>query len=139
MNIRLIVALGVTTASPTVAKPPLAPTKIATEAVRNSTLDPLSVQFRKIIVRGALVCGEYNAKNKLGGYVGFKPFSFDVDRNEGYLLPIAHFNRSGIILSAEGINASFREGGQVSNANAAVEGLKSLIAETTAGLTRCAE
>ena len=47
--------------------------------------DPSSAQFRNIktstsyAIPGrevALVCGEYNAKNEMGGYVGFKSFSW---------------------------------------------------------------
>lgn len=39
--------------------------------------DPLSVQYRDIkIYRDGTVCGEYNAKNKMGGYVGFQPFIY---------------------------------------------------------------
>ncbi|MBX3579963.1 MAG: hypothetical protein KF723_22395 [Rhizobiaceae bacterium] len=38
-------------------------------------VDPEAVQFRRIRIgkEGAL-CGEVNAKNRLGGYVGFEPF-----------------------------------------------------------------
>jgi hypothetical protein len=40
--------------------------------------DPDSALFRNIKVvsrpEGKLVCGEMNAKNSLGGYVGYKPF-----------------------------------------------------------------
>jgi hypothetical protein len=45
------------------------------QAVADTTRDPNAVQFRKIHVGadGAL-CGEMNAKNAFGGYVGFKPF-----------------------------------------------------------------
>lgn len=40
--------------------------------------DPASVQFQNMktyrVDTDMTVCGEYNAKNSLGGYVGFKPF-----------------------------------------------------------------
>jgi hypothetical protein len=40
--------------------------------------DPSSVQFRNVSYRATgtleVVCGEYNAKNSYGGYVGFKIF-----------------------------------------------------------------
>lgn len=47
-----------------------------TAIVRNSLKDPVSAQFRNL--RGGKsngsVCGEINAKNSFGGYVGFQPF-----------------------------------------------------------------
>lgn len=48
----------------------------ALEFARNKMRDPESVQFRNL-VPGKLagsVCGELNAKNGMGGYVGYKPF-----------------------------------------------------------------
>ncbi|MGE4334467.1 MAG: hypothetical protein AB7E55_00645 [Pigmentiphaga sp.] len=41
--------------------------------------DPASAQFRNVVVSKTgkgfyLVCGEVNARNAYGGYVGFKPF-----------------------------------------------------------------
>jgi hypothetical protein len=36
--------------------------------------DPGSAQFRNVVDRGELVCGEVNAKNSFGGYGGYKPF-----------------------------------------------------------------
>lgn len=45
----------------------------------NKMKDPSSVQFRNERVveynNGHLVCGEYNAKNSYGAYVGFSPFA----------------------------------------------------------------
>jgi hypothetical protein len=42
--------------------------------------DPLSAQFRKLArsTKKGIVCGEVNAKNRLGGYVGFVPFTAGV-------------------------------------------------------------
>lgn len=52
------------------------------EAVRNRLKDPASAQFRDVrLVEfsfGQVVCGEVNAKNAFGGYVGFTPFVSDV-------------------------------------------------------------
>ncbi len=62
------------------AKPPAHAAEIAQakRAVAESLKDPASVQFRDIrVVKygfGVLVCGQYNAKNGYGGYVGFGPF-----------------------------------------------------------------
>jgi hypothetical protein len=40
--------------------------------------DPASVQFRDVVVvrngKSVTVCGEYNAKNSYGAYVGFQKF-----------------------------------------------------------------
>lgn len=55
------------------------------EAVKAEILaqlkDPNSAEFRNVVVAGNIVCGEVNAKNGFGGYVGFK--SFWGSRNEG--------------------------------------------------------
>lgn len=53
--------------------------------------DPDSAQFRNLVVRKIFkdngtvlynVCGEINAKNSFGGYVGFRPFYFSGDWGE---------------------------------------------------------
>ena len=48
------------------------------DAIRNRMKDPASAQFRNVRLRpygsGQVVCGEVNAKNSYGGYVGFVPF-----------------------------------------------------------------
>ncbi|WP_409693651.1 hypothetical protein [Limnobacter sp.] len=55
--------------------------KVVEEAVKLKLKDPDSAQFRNVYVKKILteensyaVCGELNAKNSMGGYVGFKPF-----------------------------------------------------------------
>ena len=63
-------------------------------------IDPSSVQFRnlqvfldvpgsKLRTKGSkttplvdVVCGEMNSKNRMGGYVGFKPFYWDSDEKK---------------------------------------------------------
>ena len=49
------------------------------EATRNQLKDPGSAQFRNVRLvqhpKGKVVCGEMNAKNSYGGYVGFKVFA----------------------------------------------------------------
>lgn len=46
--------------------------------------DPSSVQYRDVYVvkpgTAPYVCGEYNAKNSYGAYVGFKPFFSSGDK-----------------------------------------------------------
>ena len=48
----------------------------AREAVRNQLIDPDSAKFRneETAEKGAVVCGEMNAKNRMGGYTGFAPY-----------------------------------------------------------------
>jgi hypothetical protein len=44
-------------------------------AMEEYLFDPFSARFRSLRRgRGGAVCGEYNAKNRLGAYVGFKDF-----------------------------------------------------------------
>lgn len=53
----------------------------ARTAVADSLSDPLAAQFRalSVVTDGAglqKVCGEVNAKNQYGGYVGFRAFAY---------------------------------------------------------------
>lgn len=43
-------------------------------AVIATLKDPSSAQFRNVVLKGGAVCGEVNAKNAFGGYVGFQHF-----------------------------------------------------------------
>jgi hypothetical protein len=49
------------------------------EAARNQLKDPGSAEFRYVGLvqhaRGKVVCGQINAKNSYGGYVGYKVFA----------------------------------------------------------------
>ena len=49
----------------------------AKNLVRSALSDPDSAQFRDLGVDAETgsICGRVNAKNKFGGYVGFKPFA----------------------------------------------------------------
>lgn len=50
--------------------------------------DPVSTQIRRIRPseeHEGSFCGEVNTKNQFGGYVGFKPFRYIVDRRKVYL------------------------------------------------------
>lgn len=52
-------------------------TALAKEAVRQRLVDPESTKFRNVRhVEGELVCGEFNAKNRAGGYVGYRRFVY---------------------------------------------------------------
>jgi hypothetical protein len=44
--------------------------------------DPGSAQFRNLKRYTRMVCGEVNAKNSYGGYVGFEPFLVSADKAE---------------------------------------------------------
>jgi hypothetical protein len=47
----------------------------AEEAVANQLVDPNSAEFRNVqVTDDDDVCGEVNAKNRMGGYTGFSPF-----------------------------------------------------------------
>jgi hypothetical protein len=49
----------------------------AKDAVRQRLADPDSAKFRNVRnVNGDVVCGEFNAKNGMGGYVGYRRFVF---------------------------------------------------------------
>jgi len=50
------------------------PYKDLKEAVANQLFDPGSAIFKHIEKKVLGYCGEVNAKNKFGGYVGFKRF-----------------------------------------------------------------
>ena len=54
-------------------------TDASLDAAKNQMKDPGSVQFRNVRLvshpNGKLICGEINAKNTYGGYVGFRLFA----------------------------------------------------------------
>lgn len=50
---------------------------IAKLAIERQLIDPSSVQYREVVSYSEnVVCGEFNSKNRIGGYVGFKPFVY---------------------------------------------------------------
>lgn len=63
--------------------------------VRDNSRDPVTTQLRytKLLANGTILCGEVNAKNGYGGYMGFKPFAFN---ENGKLLVINQFAQSDI-------------------------------------------
>lgn len=53
-------------------------TSDAQRLVRDNLTDPSSARFRNVQQKpNGAVCGEVNAKNRMGGYVGFAPFAVD--------------------------------------------------------------
>lgn len=82
----------------------------AKEAVQALLLDPDSAQFRKLMVRpanGSLVsvCGEVNAKNRMGGYNGFQRFYYIVAAKEAGIDPLEEGRHVDALTSADEINA----------------------------------
>lgn len=61
------------------------PVHLAKEAVLEKLNDPNSAQFRNLRIgkSGDLICGEVNAKNRMGGYVGFVTFMATVANRQG--------------------------------------------------------
>lgn len=81
MAARLMVALAVAAVS---ACGNSARITAAEEAVRSRMKDPGSVQFKTIkVAKTGAVCGDFNAKNSYGAYVGFNMFAYT---KEGELL-----------------------------------------------------
>lgn len=68
------------------------PEREAENAVRDILKDPNSAEFKNLIVRTfegkPAVCGEVNAKNTFGAFVGFKPFMYLPSSQEAYTLPM---------------------------------------------------
>lgn len=63
------------------------------QEVADSLIDPESARFRNVFYTfeksakykySLSVCGEINAKNRMGGYVGFKWFQFRTEYAHGY-------------------------------------------------------
>ena len=52
------------------------PESDAIASVKERLSDPGSAQFRNVQAKNGAVCGEVNAKNKMGGYVGFTRFMY---------------------------------------------------------------
>lgn len=46
-------------------------------AIEHKLIDPTSAQYRNVNKRDDIVCGEVNAKNRMGGYAGFVRFFVD--------------------------------------------------------------
>lgn len=75
----------------------------AIERVKSQLSDPESAQFRNVhegVERknGWIVCGEVNAKNKFGGYTGFKKFS--ATEKEGDVLIADSDSVEGVVAGA---------------------------------------
>lgn len=89
---------GVDKVGPEVALPPAAQHTVA-QAVADQMKDPNSAEFRNWHAfesqNGLLVCGEINAKNSFGGYVGFTHFVAHASPDGRLLSPAALASVSG--------------------------------------------
>ncbi|RYE72165.1 MAG: hypothetical protein EOO81_04105 [Oxalobacteraceae bacterium] len=57
----------------------------AKEAVRLLLSDPASAEFIDVATNEKATCGSVNARNRLGGYVGYQPFIYaDEEARIGY-------------------------------------------------------
>ena len=83
-------------ASPAVAYAQTAPvmTTNAREIIAKRLIDPSSLQIRNVTMKSAtstngqkvsILCGEYNAKNRFGGFTGFKHFVYEPAVLQGIL------------------------------------------------------
>jgi hypothetical protein len=114
-------------------------TKTATDAVRNATADPLGVQFRQVVVKGGLVCGEYNAKNSYGAYTGFHNFVFDPVQGQGFMMGVmARISRSGMIESGGSIVADVKRADHQAASALAIKRMNKLEADLREMILRCA-
>lgn len=90
MNIATLVIVLALAAAPS---PPTATTTIteAKKLITSELIDPSSAQFRRLRTVKAVVqskaltvaCGEYNSKNKFGGYTGFATFAYEATALRG--------------------------------------------------------
>ena len=51
----------------------------AKRSVSELLIDPITADFRNVVVMKGAVCGEVNAKNKMGAFVGFSRFVVPID------------------------------------------------------------
>jgi hypothetical protein len=92
---------------------PAESSKLVTTAehlVRAQLKDPGSAQFRNVTathpdsVSLPVICGEVNARNGYGGYVGFVPFLYDANSGKAYLLNLNPTSDDSLeSLRAEGV------------------------------------
>lgn len=68
----------------------------AKAAIEDTLKDPASVIYRDVryYESSRNVCGEYNAKNGYGGYVGFKLFRVDASGNVADVEPLSDLTSS---------------------------------------------
>lgn len=61
----------------------------AREQLRPFVVDPESLQFERVRENGGAICGYVNTRNRMGGYVGFRPFVIapgqrvEIDNSDG--------------------------------------------------------
>lgn len=88
MALHKMIAFLLAASVATAAQAAQAPSPLVTKAkalIAGRMNDPSSLQYRKLRVVNETVhgkaltvaCGEFNAKNKMGGYVGFQTFAYE--------------------------------------------------------------
>lgn len=55
--------------------------------VTHDFFDPTSAMFRELVASdsGRQICGYVNGKNRFGGYVGYRPFLYNLDDQSGVI------------------------------------------------------
>jgi hypothetical protein len=89
MNVTKCVVALMLPAVPAAAATPSPLLLQAQKIIAAEMVDPGSLQYRKLrVVRSAVqgkplsvACGEYNARNKMGGYTGFATFAYEPSLN----------------------------------------------------------
>lgn len=99
MNAKTLLAALLATTAPLIVKAQIpvddtaAYTAAAREHYRRVLKDPDAAQFRNLFVaeyttkygtKITILCGEVNAKNSYGGYVGFRSFAVESDGKDWY-------------------------------------------------------
>lgn len=89
----VLLSIGLTACKKGPPPPPPTPAGIVAARAKlvSALKDPGSVQWRNEIVGtdGATLCGEFNSKNSMGGYVGFTRF---IANPSGYLIAGGRFD-----------------------------------------------
>lgn len=61
---------------------------VALELLKRQLKDPDSARLRDLFVnQDGLICGQVNAKNSYGGYIGFQHFVADTERGSALIVP----------------------------------------------------
>lgn len=83
----------------------------AKRVVGASLFDPSSAQYRDVDQHGQFLCGEVNAKNRLGGYIGYRKFRATFDPPETEFEPV---QTEGISTSVAGMTAYYEQQAEIS-------------------------
>jgi len=115
--------------------------KKAKQELESTLKDPLSIQYRNITKnQQGSVCGEYNAKNSNGGYVGFKYFMYE----NGALVNNRMNEMEAQISQLESMKPSMirtigyaRASGEIAKLDHTIANARAAIAETNQRMAEC--